>query len=131
MGLLEQLQADYKQAFKDKNILAKDVLSIVLATIKNKEIESHKPLTDTEIQQILLKEQKAIKETLSYLVQTDKAQSIADEEAKIQLLATYLPTLFSAEKVQSLVDEAIQTLGLQDIAKEGGKLIGYMLQRHP
>lgn len=131
MSLLETLQGDYKQAFRDKNTLAKDVLSIVLSIIQNRAIESHKPLTDTEIQQILLKEQKAIKETLSYLAKTDKAQAIADEEAKIELLAGYLPALFSEDKVKSLVDEAIKTLDVQDIGKERGKLIGYMLQKYP
>lgn len=131
MGLLEQLQADYKQAFKDKNTLAKDVLSIVLATIKNKEIEIHKPLDDKEIQQILLKEQKAIKETLSYLMKTDKKDDIVAEEAKVALLAQYLPTLLSDAETTHIVQSAIAELQIQDVAKERGKLIGYVLQQYP
>ena len=131
MGLLEQLQADYKQAFKDKNTLAKDVLSIVLATIKNKEIEIHKSLDDKEIQQILLKEQKAIKETLSYLMKTDKKDDIVAEEAKVVLLAQYLPTLLSDAETTRIVQAAIAALQIQDVAKERGKLIGYVLQQYP
>lgn len=122
---------DYKQAFKDKNTLAKDVLSIVLATIKNKEIEIHKPLDDKEIQQILLKEQKAIKETLSYLMKTDKKDDIVAEEAKVTLLAQYLPTLLSDAETTRIVQAAIAELQIQDVAKERGKLIGYVLQQYP
>jgi uncharacterized protein len=131
MGLLEQLQEDYKQAFRDRNAVAKDVLSIVLATIKNKQIESHDTISDQDVQHILLKEQKAIKETISYLEKANRTQAILLEQAKIAVLAKYLPALLSALEVKELVDSAVVTLGIQDIAKERGKLIAYILQTYP
>ena len=64
MSLYQQLQDDYKQAFRDKHALKKEVFGIVLATIKNKFIESRQELSDVEIVQIITKEVKQMRETM-------------------------------------------------------------------
>jgi len=62
--MLDTLQDDLKQAMKDKNIVTRDILRFVISQIKNKEIDTQKPLTDDEIIKIIKKEVKQIDEVI-------------------------------------------------------------------
>ena len=128
MALYQQLQEDYKQAFRDKHAVKKEVLSIVLANIKNKFIESQTALSDAEIVHIMAKEVKQIRETMQFLEKAWKTQELALEQEKIAILQVYLPQLLSEEETQAIVTTYTATLVITDIQKERGKLIGAIMK---
>lgn len=128
MSLYQQLQDDYKQAFRDKNALKKEVLGIVLATIKNKYIESRQELSDAEIVQIITKEVKQMRETMVFLEKAWKSEDLALEVDKIAILQVYLPVMLSEEETQDIVDTYKTTLGVTDLQKERGKLMGAIMK---
>lgn len=128
MSLYQQLQDDYKQAFRDKNALKKEVLGIVLATIKNKFIESRQELSDVEIVQIITKEVKQMRETMVFLEKVWKSEDLALEVDKIALLQVYLPVMLSEEETQKIVETYKTTLSVTDMQKERGKLMGAIMK---
>lgn len=109
MSLKEQISKDYMTAFKERNVVAKNLLSVVKGEIqtieKNTGVDC---LTDAEVIKILNKTAKSLKEVI---------EISGDEESKSQLIIVdgYLPKQMSREdvvvKVSSLVSSGITNVG--------------------
>jgi uncharacterized protein YqeY len=109
MNLKEQISKDYMTAFKERNGVAKNLLSVVKGEIqtieKNTGVDC---LTDAEVIKILNKTAKSLKEVI---------EISGDEESKSQLIIVdgYLPKQMSREdvviKVSSLVASGITNVG--------------------
>lgn len=105
----EKIEKDYIVAFKSRNTVAKNLLSVVKGEIQNTEKSiNQSPLSDIEVNKILNKTLKNLKDTIS---QSD------DEESKSQLLIIedYLPKQMSREeifnKVTDIVNSGITNIG--------------------
>ena len=109
MNLKEQISKDYMTAFKERNGVAKNLLSVVKGEIqtieKNTGVDC---LTDAEVIKILNKTAKSLKEVI---------EISGDEESKSQLVIVdgYLPKQMSREdvvvKVSALVASGITNVG--------------------
>lgn len=109
MILKEKINADYIQAFKSKNVIAKNLLSVVKAEIQTTEKNvGSQNLSDDEVVKILTKMSKSLKENILLA---------NDEESKLQLSITesYLPKQMSKgeiiTKVTELVNSGITQIG--------------------
>ena len=103
--ILETLKQDKINAMKEKNIVLRDLIWIVLTNIQVKEKE--KPwitLTDQDIIKIIEKEIKQINDTLQYL--KDENQ-INEEKLKIQYLEKFIPEEMSEDEVKNILIELI------------------------
>lgn len=103
--IIETLKQDKINAMKEKNIVLRDLIWIVLTNIQVKEKE--KPwitLTDQDIIKIIEKEIKQINDTLQYL--KDENQ-INEEKLKIQYLEKFIPEEMSEDKVKNILIELI------------------------
>ena len=118
MSLLEQIQKDYIEAMKAKDIVKKSALNYILAQIKNKKIELQKELEDVDVVKILKKEIKAIWETIWFLEKTDKKEELEEEKAKKLLLEFYLPQCKSEEETKAIIEWLISELGITDLSKQ-------------
>ena len=109
MNLKEQISKDYMTAFKERNGVAKNLLSVVKGEIqtieKNTGVDC---LTDAEVIKILNKTAKSLKEVI---------EISGDEESKSQLIIVdgYLQKQMSIEdvvtKVNALVASGINNVG--------------------
>lgn len=103
--ILETLKQDKINSMKEKNIVLRDLIWIVLTNIQVKEKE--KPwitLTDQDIIKIIEKEIKQINDTLQYL--KDENQ-INEEKLKIQYLEKFIPEEMSEDEVKNILIELI------------------------
>ncbi len=128
--LAEQLHADFVQAMKQRDVRKKEILSYVLAQIKNKQIDTQLSLTDDEVVQLIKKEIKSRKESIDYMHKAGKQEECLEEQAKIAVLEFYLPVMMDEAGLRSLVVSAIDALGIADLSKERGKLIGALMSSH-
>ena len=105
MKLKEKINADFMSAMREKNVVVKNLLSVIKGEIqtieKNTKVEA---LSDEEIVKILNKSVKSIKET-------------ADENMSIELgvLESYLPKMLSREeitdKIKQLKESGVDNIG--------------------
>ena len=65
MSKIDEIRGEMVKAMKAKDKKRKDVLSLLLAELKNVEINNRTPLTDEEGAQVILKQIKQLKETKS------------------------------------------------------------------
>ncbi len=105
MTLKEKISKDYIEAFKAKNTVAKNLLSVIKGEIqtleKNTGVES---LSDEDVIKILNKSVKSLKETISSLTDVDK---LAEVQSELNIVETYLPKQLSVEEIQSKIDALV------------------------
>lgn len=65
MPLKEKLMEDLKESMKSKNKVRKDTITMVRAAIKQKEVDERIELTDAEIVDIIAKQVKNKKDSIS------------------------------------------------------------------
>jgi len=115
MTLKEKINADYIQAFKEKNTFKKNLLSVVKSEIttieKNTSVEN---LSDADVIKILNKTAKSLNETIKSLTSTDYSESLTQACVELAIIQCYLPTLMSKEEVDAKVNELV-TSGITQI----------------
>lgn len=126
--MFAQLQKDYMEAMKNKQEARKMVLNTIIAAIKNKKIETQKDLEEDEILQIMKKEVKIIQETIGFLEQAQKMDDLALEKEKLATLQSYLPATLSPEATKELIQKIVAELGVTDIAKQRGQIMGALMK---
>ena len=103
MSLKEKINADYMSAFKSKNVIAKNLLSVVKGEIqtieKNVGVVS---LSDDDVVKILNKTVKSLKETQS------KSPSAQTAE-ELFIIESYLPKQLTEEEILSKIEELISS----------------------
>lgn len=115
MTLKEKINADYMKAFKEKNTVKKNLLSVVKSEIttieKNTSVDN---LSDADVTKILNKTAKSLNETIKSLTSTDYGESLVQACAELAIIQCYLPTLMSKEEVDAKVNELV-TSGITQI----------------
>lgn len=109
MNLKEQISKDYMTAFKEKNVVAKNLLSVVKGEIqtieKNTGVDC---LSDAEVIKILNKTAKSLKEVITT---SGDAESIT----QLEMVEALLPAAMTREdvvvKVSALVASGITNVG--------------------
>ena len=130
MTLLEQITEDYKQAMKNHEEVKKLALNYLLAQIKNKKIELRADPTDDDVISVIKKEIKSLNETLLFLEKANKAEEIAIETQKKEVLESYLPAMLSREQTEILINDTIAKLGISDLKTQRGLLMKELMAEH-
>jgi uncharacterized protein YqeY len=113
----EQINKDYMTAFKAKNTVAKNLLSVVKGEIqtieKNTGVEN---MSDEDVLKILIKTSKSLNETIKSLSPIDgKGEDIVQAVVELAIIQGYLPKQMSkdevSEKVTELLNSGITNIG--------------------
>ncbi|MEI7919484.1 MAG: GatB/YqeY domain-containing protein [bacterium] len=130
MTLYDRLLCDYKEAMKNKSEIKKTVLNLVLAKIKNKEIELQKTLEDADIITILKKEVKEILETIGFLQRANKSDDVLIEEQKKSLIEFYLPATMTKEQTTDLIKKLIADYNITDLRTQRGLVMKELMANY-
>lgn len=122
MPLKERIQEDMKAAMRagEKERLA--TIRMILAGIKQREVDERIQLDDAMVCSVLEKMIKSRKESVVHFEAGGRADLVARESAEIALLQTYLPAQLSASEADSLIAEAIAATGATSV-KDMGKVM--------
>jgi len=119
-GLKQRIDADMKAAMRAKDKDRLGTIRLILAAIKQREVDERITLTDTDILAVLDKMVKQRRDSIAQFEQAGR-QELADKEAaEIAVIQNYLPAALSESEVDTLIAEAISTSGAaspQDIGK--------------
>lgn len=110
MSLVDQIDRDYKEAFKARHQVKVSLLRLMKAAIKNAEIEARHELSDDEVIAVMTTEAKRRRETMAVYANAGR-QDLADREnAELQELMYYLPTQLSDSELDAIVAAVITEL---------------------
>ncbi|MEJ2757733.1 MAG: GatB/YqeY domain-containing protein [Anaerolineales bacterium] len=126
MTLKKDLQTALTQAMKNRDELRKIPLRLVIAAVKEAEIDKKEALTDGEILRILQKETKSRLDTIADAKKAGRPDLIEQAEKEMAVLKEFLPEEFSDEKIEALVKETIAELGASSMADMGAVMKAIM-----
>ncbi len=126
MELKEQLRADLTAAMRGNDTQRRDVLRMVLAAIKQVEIDSRVALDEAGVQDILRKQIKQRQESIADFTRAGRADDVARETAEAALIASYLPQMMTREEIEQLARAAIAETGVTD-AKGMGQVMSRLM----
>jgi hypothetical protein len=111
MGLKEQITEDMKSAMRAKESLRLSTIRLLLAAIKQREVDERITLDDAQVVSVVDKLVKQRKDSIAAYTQAGR-QDLADaESAEMQVLQGYLPQRLSQAEVQAEVDALVAELG--------------------
>lgn len=123
--LKSQLQADMKSSMKsgDKNRLG--VIRLMLAAIKQIEVDERIELDDARITAVLDKMAKQRRESIAQFDKAGRDDLTAIEQAELEIIQQYLPEALSESEINELVEQTIAATGAASI-KDMGKVMGML-----
>lgn len=128
--LLDNLQADLRQAQLNKDEPGVNTLRLLLSEIRYAEIKkpSDEKLSDEEVVSIIQSEIKKRKEAATGFRQGNREESAQKEETEAEILAKYLPAQLSDMELSQIIDEAITQTGAIETS-DMGKVIGLVMSK--
>ncbi len=97
----------------------KRTLRMVLAAVKQTEVDKRLTLDDMAVVAILQKEIKNRREAIEEAQKATRADLVSENEAEIAVLETFLPKAMPAEELQALVQAAIFETGAASMTDMG------------
>ena len=119
MTLKETISAAMTEAMKAKDETRKIPLRLVMAAIKEAEIEKREDLEEDEVLRLVQKEVKARQESISDAKKAEREDLIAAAEAEMAVLQEYLPEGLSPEELEVILKETISEIGATSMADMG------------
>jgi len=125
MSLKQQITEDMKTAMRAKDKARLGAIRLLLAAMKQREVDERIELSDADVVAIIEKMNKQRRDSISQYEAAGR-QDLADvEKFEMSVLATYMPQQFSEGEIKAAVAEAIAasgSTGRQDMGKVMGVL---------
>ena len=128
MSLKERLSEDMKNAMRAKDQLSLSTIRLINAAIKQYEVDERTEADDAKVIALITKMVKQRKDSAKIYTDAGR-QDLADKEnAEIDVLNRYMPTMMSADEIQAAVAAAIVDSGAAGMA-DMGKVMGLLKTR--
>jgi uncharacterized protein YqeY len=123
MSLKNQITEDMKSAMKAGEKDRLKVVRLIIAAVKQVEIDKRIELDDAAVLAVLNKMVKQRRDSVEQFEKGNREDLAAIERAEIAILENYLPEQLSAEELAAMVDEVIAATGAEGM-RDMGKVMG-------
>jgi len=128
MSLKARITDDMKTAMRAKEMARLGTIRLLLAAIKQREVDERIELDDAAVSSIVEKLIKQRKDSISQFQVAGRDDLVAAEQAELVVLQAYLPEQLSAAEVEAAAATAIAESGASS-AKDMGKVMGLLKPR--
>ena len=126
MSLKETIQQDRVAAMRSGDTARRNTLSLLLAAIKQEEIDNQTTLDDAEVQALLIKQAKQRRESIADYEKAGNPDLVANEQAELTIIEAYLPQQMGRDEIMAIATGIIADLGVTD-AKGMGQVMGKLM----
>ena len=123
MSLKDQITEDMKNAMRAKEAERLGAIRLLLAAIKQREVDERVVVDDAGVIAIVEKLIKQRKDSISQFEKAGRADLVAIEAAEMAIMQAYLPAQLSDAEVAAIVTATIKQLGASG-PQDMGKVIG-------
>lgn len=124
-AIKEKIQEDMKSAMRNQEKDRLSAIRLILAALKQREVDERIVLSDDQVLAVLDKMLKQRRESVTQFEAANRADLVEKELAEIQVIQAYLPAQLSAEEIDDLINMAIQETGANS-ARDMGKVMGIL-----
>ena len=125
MSLKEQIQQDMKEAMRGGDKRRLGVIRLVMAAIKQREVDERIELDDAGITAVLDKMAKQRRESIAQYSKAGRDDLVEQENFELELLKTYLPEQLDEAEIDAMIEATIQSTGAASV-KDMGKVMGQL-----
>jgi len=122
MSLKQQLTEDMKTAMRGGDKPRLGVIRLILAAVKQREVDERIELDDTQTIAVLEKMVKQRKDSVSQYAAAGREDLADVERAEMAVIEAYLPAKLSDAEIDALIDAAIAETGATS-ARDMGKVV--------
>jgi len=125
MSLREKIIEDMKQAMRDKATARLSTVRMLLAAIKQREVDERIVLDDVQVLTVIEKLLKQRRESIVQFEKGARPDLVAIEQAEVEVLLGYMPAQMGEAEIEAIVAEAIAQTGAKGPA-DMGKLMAVL-----
>lgn len=119
----ERIREDMKAAMRAHDADCLSTIRLLLAAVKQREIDEKIEATDAQVTEVIVKMVKQRRDSIQQYRAGGREDLAQKEQAEIDVLSGYLPKQLSDEEIGAIIDEAIAQSGLSGMAAMG-KVMG-------
>jgi uncharacterized protein YqeY len=128
MRLKDRIQEDMKAAMRAKDAPRLSAVRLLLAALKQMEVDERKALADADVLAVIEKMVKQRRESIAQFEKAARADLAAQEQFEIGVLQAYLPQQMSAAEVEQAIAAAVAEAGAGSL-KDMGKVMALLRPR--
>lgn len=128
MPLKDRLTEDMQAALKSGDKARLSVLRMALAGVKQREVDTRRPLDDAGVLTVIERMIKQSRESASQYRDGGRQDLVDKEEGEIKVLQTYLPQQLSESELDTFIAECIDAAKATSV-KDLGKVMGLIKAR--
>ncbi len=125
MPLRDTLQQDMKTAMRGGDKPKLGVIRLILAAIKQREVDERIELDDDQVTVVLDKMSKQRRDSLEQFEKAGREDLAAQERFELEVIQIYLPKPLNDAEIDALIDAAIESTGAASL-KDMGKVMGQL-----
>jgi uncharacterized protein YqeY len=119
MTLKAKITDDMKDAMRAKDAARLSTIRMLLAAVKQREVDERKELADPEVLAVIDKMIKQRRDSIAQFEAGNRPDLAAKEKAEIDVLAAYMPQPFTDSQIDALIAETIAKTGASGAAGMG------------
>ena len=119
MSLKEKITEDMKSAMRSKESSKLGVIRLLLAAMKQKEVDERVELNDDDILKIIEKMLKQRRDSIEAFSKANRKDLVDKEEFEVSFLQQYLPEQLKDSEIENIIDDVILVSGASTIKDMG------------
>jgi uncharacterized protein YqeY len=119
MALKDSIQEALWRALKRQQRVEVSTLRLLLSEIKYAEIAQQKPADDNKVLDVIAKEVKRRRESIEAFQQGNRSDLVAQEEAELAVLMSYLPEQMSRAEIMAAARRVVDAVGAKGPSDKG------------
>ncbi len=127
-SLRQRVDDEVKQAMRAGDARRRDALRLLLAALKQKEVDERRQLADADVVAIVEKLIKQRREAITQFERGGRADLAEKEQYEATVLETFMPSALSPEEIEAAVQAAIAESGARQ-PSDMGKVMGLLKGR--
>lgn len=125
MSLKQRIQDDMKAAMKSGEKERLSVIRLILAAIKQREVDERIQLDDAQVVAVLDKMVKQRRESIAQYSAAGRQDLVDSESVELSIIQTYLPQPLGENELEALIKEAIDETAASTIG-DMGKVMAWL-----
>lgn len=122
MSLKDRITEDMKSAMRAKESARLGALRLLLAALKQREVDERIVLDDAQVVAIIDKMLKQRRDSISQFEAAGREDLVAAERFEVEVLQAYMPAAAGEEEIDAVIAQAIQACGAVGV-KDMGKVM--------
>jgi len=119
MSIKDRIQQDMKDAMRARDKARLATIRLIMAAIKQREVDERIELDDAQVIAVLDKMVKQRRESIAQFEQAGRDDLVAQENSELDVIMPYMPAALSAAEIDRLVDAALAATGAASIRDMG------------